>query len=247
MTQIDGIGEACRALGTPVTGGNVSFYNETEGRGIFPTPVIGMIGVINDSRNITTQWFKEEGDKILILGKTSNDLGGSEFLSILGGSDEGRVPSLDIKAELAVQRTCLLLIESGVVRSAHDCSEGGLAIALAESCFSSYRRKSIGAVLDLRKHLEVSPIRDLTDRTVMSATLLFSESPSRILISVKSEDVALVMMTAHDAGVVCAEIGRVEGDRLVVKLDDHLLLDEQVSALESKWKAPFAFCLDMGM
>ena len=244
---IDGIGDACRALGTPVTGGNVSFYNETEGRGVFPTPVIGMIGVVDDSRNITTQWFKDEGDVILILGKTSNDLGASEFLNTLGGKEAGPVPRLDVEAELAVQRACLRLIDSGIVRSAHDCSEGGIAIALAESCFSSYRRNVIGAVLNLRKHLDVSPVRDLTDKALMSTALLFSESPSRILITVRPQDIAQVVSTVNQVGVECAEIGTVGGNRLVVRLDDETLLDEQVSTLEKAWRMSLPVNLDTGM
>src|SRR5262249_33696720 len=139
---VDGISEACRALGTPVTGGNVSFYNETEGKGIYPTPVIGMLGVIGDPHNTTTQWFKENGDKILILGHPLQEgLGASELEAMIIGEDPalaGDVPALDLNAELAVQRACLEAIGAGIVHSAHDCSDGGLAVALAECCFSQY-------------------------------------------------------------------------------------------------------------
>src|SRR5262245_64031940 len=110
--------EACRALGTPVTGGNVSFYNETEGEGVYPTPVIGMLGLIEDARHTTTQWFKESGAVILLLGLTRNDLGASEALSILTGETGGVVPQLDLEAETAVQKVCLEAIQAGVVRRA---------------------------------------------------------------------------------------------------------------------------------
>src|SRR5262249_44356501 len=127
---IDGMAEVCRALGTPVTGGNVSFYNETEGSGIYPTPVIGMLGLIEDARHVTTQWFKGAGDVILLLGATKNDLGASELQSVLTGETTGAAPGLDIEAEKAVQKVCLDAIQAGLVRSAHDCSDGGLAVAL---------------------------------------------------------------------------------------------------------------------
>jgi phosphoribosylformylglycinamidine synthase len=158
---IDGIAEACRALGTPVTGGNVSFYNETEGEGVYPTPVIGMLGLIEDARHTTTQWFKEAGDVILLLGATRNDLGASELLSVVAGEASGAVPRLDLEAEKAVQKVCLEAIQAGFVRSAHDCSDGGLAVALAESCFSSYRRSAIGARIDLSEHAKLSGVDDL--------------------------------------------------------------------------------------
>ncbi|MFM8395334.1 MAG: phosphoribosylformylglycinamidine synthase subunit PurL, partial [Acidobacteriota bacterium] len=142
---IDGMAEACRRLGTPVTGGNVSLYNETEGRGIDPTPVIGMLGLIEEARHVTTQWFKNSGDLILLLGLTNADFGASELLYELTGEIRGAVPKLDLDLEMAVQQAALNAIRKGLVKSAHDCSEGGLAIALAESCFSSYRHGALGA------------------------------------------------------------------------------------------------------
>src|SRR5262249_57158275 len=120
--------------------------------GIFPTPVIGMLGVIEDAKHVTTQWFKDAGDVILLLGMTRNDLGASELLSLVAAEVSGRVPQLDLKTELAVQRACLTAIQKGLVSSAHDCADGGLAVALAESCFSSYRRQPIGARIELGEH-----------------------------------------------------------------------------------------------
>src|SRR5687767_11457243 len=168
---IDGMAEACRAFDTPVVSGNVSFYNETEGRGILPTPVIGMVGLIEDVRRVVAPGFKKEGDVIALLGTTQDDLSMSEYaVSIAGATTAeiaaaGRVPDLDLERELAVQKTCLAAAEAGLLLAAHDCSDGGLAVALAEMCFSSLGRDAIGAEVDLT-------------RTLGPASLLFSESPS---------------------------------------------------------------------
>src|SRR5215468_6225509 len=215
---IDGMAEACRALGTPVTGGNVSFYNETEGEGVYPTPVIGMLGLIEDARHTTTQWFKEAGDAILLLGVTRNDLGASELLSVVVGEASGAVPRLDLEAEKAVQKVCLEAIQAGLVRSAHDCSDGGLAVALAESCFSSYRRDAIGARIDLSKHAKLSGLG-------AAPALLFSESPSRIIISLKLEYVSEVKDIARRGGVACAVIGEAGGGELSVACDGEALIE----------------------
>src|SRR5687768_5391198 len=156
---IDGIAEACRAFDTPVVSGNVSFYNETEGRGVLPTPVIGMLGLIEDVKRVIQPGFKNEGDAIALLGVTQ---------------DDGLFPALDLQRELAVQAACLRAAEAGLLRSAHDCAEGGLAVALAESCFSSLNRDAIGAEINLESAGSAG---------ILPASLLFSESPSRIIIS----------------------------------------------------------------
>src|SRR5262249_28341363 len=146
---IDGMSEACNIFGTPVTGGNVSFYNETDGRGIDPTPVIGMVGIVEESRHVTTSWFKHEGSAIILLGATADDLGAGSYAIAISGKSEGRVPKIDLGVELLVQETCLSAIRAGLVESAHDCSDGGVAIALAECCFSTYRHKAIGCAVYL--------------------------------------------------------------------------------------------------
>jgi phosphoribosylformylglycinamidine synthase len=234
---IDGIAEACRALGTPVTGGNVSFYNETEGEGVYPTPVIGMLGLIEDARHTTTQGFKEAGDLILLLGVTRNDLGASELLSVVTGEASGAVPRLDLEAEKAVQKVCLEAIQAGLVRSAHDCSDGGLAVALAESCFSSYGRVAIGARIDLSEHAKSSGLRP-------SAALLFGESPSRIIISLKPEHVSEVKNIAQQAGVACAVIGEAGGDKLSVASAGQPMIEVAVASLEEAWSASLHSHLD---
>jgi phosphoribosylformylglycinamidine synthase len=234
---IDGMAEGCRALGTPVTGGNVSFYNETEGQGVYPTPVIGMIGLIEDARHTTTQWFKEDGDAILLLGRTRSDIGASELLSVLTGEASGAVPALDFEAEQAVQKACLNAIQSGLVRSAHDCSDGGLAVALAESCFSSYGRSAIGARIDLGEHSNLSDVKD-------TMTLLFSESPSRIILSVKPEDVEAVRAIADQTGTACAVIGETGGSKLSFSQTGQPLFEAQVAILEEAWRDSLPSHLD---
>nr|MBA2646263.1 phosphoribosylformylglycinamidine synthase subunit PurL [Pyrinomonadaceae bacterium] len=143
---IDGMAEACEAFDTPVISGNVSFYNETEGRGIHPTPVIGMVGIIEDVRRIIQQGFKRAGHVVALLGETGDDLSVSEYAATIEGRtveemiNAGRVPRLDLERERAVQSIVLRAAEAGLLHSAHDCSDGGLAVALAESCFSSLNR-----------------------------------------------------------------------------------------------------------
>ncbi len=234
---IDGIAEVCRALGTPVTGGNVSFYNETEGRGVYATPVIGMIGIIEDGKHTTTQWFKEAGDVVVLLGVSREDVGASELLSVVTGEVSGAVPQLDLEAEKAVQQTCLDPIKQGLVRSAHDCSDGGLAIALAESCFSSYRRSSVGVEIDLSEHAKKSNLKD-------PAVLLFGESPSRIVLSLKPEYLDRVKEIAAQNGTTCSVIGKVGGNQLSISLDGELFIDTAISSLEETWRGALSFHLD---
>jgi len=173
---IDGIAEACRAFNTPVVSGNVSFYNETEGRGILPTPVIGMVGLLEDVKRVIQPGFKAAGDLIALLGATRDDLSISEYAAVIEDrstdqiTSAGRVPVLDLGAERAVQTACLRAAEAGLLRSAHDCADGGLAVALAECCFSSLNREVFGADIDLTGDYDL-------------ATRLFSETPSRIIIS----------------------------------------------------------------
>jgi len=238
---VDGIGEVCRALGTPVTGGNVSFYNETEGKGIYPTPVIGMLGVIEDARHTTTQWFKEAGDAVLLLGRTRDDLGASELLATVGGAVGGAVPRLDLDAELAAQRACLSAIREGLVRSAHDCADGGLAVALAEGCFAHYRRETVGARIDLGEHLGLS---EVPEGALRAATLLFSESPSRIILSVRPDHVVRVRELAAAEGAACALIGEVGGGRLEIASGGETLVDEAVAVLEEVWRESLPRVLD---
>ncbi len=227
---IDGMAEACRVFETPVVSGNVSFYNETEGRGILPTPVIGMVGLIEDVRRTVQPGFKKEGDLIALLGVTHDDLSMSEYAVSVGGITTaeiaalGKVPELDLKVELAVQQTCLAAAEAGLLRSAHDCSDGGLAVALAELCFSSPGRDAIGAEVDLEGVL--SP-----------TSLLFSESPSRIIMSFDPAHSGTVREISERNNAPFAILGRIGGQQLRVTVNSEEVVGVDVSLLEEAWRS----------
>jgi phosphoribosylformylglycinamidine synthase len=229
---VDGMAEACAAFNTPVTGGNVSFYNETDGRGVYPTPVIGMVGIIEDSRQVTTQWFKSEGRAVVLLGETGDDLGASEYALATRGNSEGRVPRLDLNLERRVQEACLKMIQAGLIESAHDCSDGGLSVALAESCFSSYRREAIGCQVNLAGDLS-------------AAALLFSESPSRIVLSAVQSNVDQIIAFAEKQDVAATVIGRTGGDRLVIEVNGDRAIDRAVAEVESAWRSALPHTLDV--
>ena len=234
---IDGMAEACNAFQTPVVSGNVSFYNETEGRGILPTPVIGMVGLIEDVRRVIQPGFKKEDDVIILLGTTENDLALSEFTVVCGENDSSEVyrnaavPSLDMQRELAVQKTCLEAAEAGLLQSAHDCSDGGLAVTMAESCFSSLGRAAIGAQIELESSF---------DATVS----LFSESPSRIVVSVDPANLPDLERIAERNGSPFAIIGRVGGNALTVCVNGHEVLALEVSDLETAWRTSLSHKLE---
>jgi phosphoribosylformylglycinamidine synthase II len=227
---VDGMKEACEAFETPIVSGNVSFYNETEGRGILPTPTIGMVGLVEDARKIITQGFKTEGDFIALLGETKNDLAASEYeQTILGLTTEelienGEVPALDLDLEKRVQETCLKLADKFLINSAHDCSDGGLAVAIAESCFSSLNRAANGAEIDL------------TNENLDAAAQLFSESPSRIIIGFPAEKLSEVEATAKAADCPFQIIGKVSGENLSIKINGEEIVSASVSELETAWK-----------
>ena len=230
---IDGMAEACRALETPVVSGNVSFYNETEGRGILPTPVIGMVGLIEDVRRVVTPGFKKDGDVIALLGTTQDDLSMSEYAVSVAGvttaeiAAAGRVPALDLDRERSVQNACLEAAEAGLLLSAHDASDGGLAVALAELCFSSLGREAIGADVNL-------------PGSVGPTALLFSESPSRIIISFDSSDASGVQEIAERNNAPFAILGRVGGNNLTIKVNAEEAIDALVSELEAAWRSAFS-------
>ncbi|HWS53098.1 MAG TPA: phosphoribosylformylglycinamidine synthase subunit PurL [Pyrinomonadaceae bacterium] len=229
---IDGMAEACRALGTPVVSGNVSFYNETEGRGIHPTPVIGMVGLVEDVRRVVTQGFKRAGHVVGLFGETRDDLAVSEYaVTVRGRSVEelraegARVPALDLGRELAVQRAVLRAAEEGLLHSAHDCSDGGLAVALAESCFSSLGRPAVGAEIELEAG-------DLS-----TAARLFAETPSRVVVSFDESRRARLEQLAAEAGAPFRLLGRVAGDRLSIKVGGDERVSQTVNELESAWRS----------
>jgi phosphoribosylformylglycinamidine synthase II len=222
---IDGIAEACRAFNTPVVSGNVSFYNETEGRGVLPTPVIGMVGLMEDVKRVIQPGFKNAGDFIALLGATHDDLSISEYASVCGvQSEAARVPTLDLEAELAVQTACLRAAEAGVLRSAHDCADGGLAIALAECCFSSLNREVLGADIDITGDYDL-------------ATRLFSETPSRIIISFDESALGDIEEIVAAASCPMTLLGSVGDNRLRIESDGEEVIQVDVAELESAWRS----------
>ncbi len=203
---VEGIAEACHAFGTPVTGGNVSLYNESPAGVVDPTPTIAMVGLIEDEKHITTQWFKHAGDTIILVGEIGNELGGSQFLKICHGRTEDPPPHIDLDLEIKVQSVVRDLIRAGLVKSAHDCSEGGLAVALAESCFNP--EKLFGAEI----HVGAGD--------TPAATVLFNESQSRVVISVVPENLENTITMFRERDVPFQQIGRVGGDQLRIQVSD---------------------------
>jgi phosphoribosylformylglycinamidine synthase len=198
---VDGIAAACRALDIPVVGGNVSFYNETLGRAILPTPIVGVVGLLTDAERRTTQWFREAGDLIVLLGEVDGSLGGSEYLATLHGRVSGALAPIDLERERAVQAACLAAIEAGCVRSAHDCSEGGLAVALAECCITGPRRLGGSVICGGGERWDA---------------LLFGEAPSRIVMSLPPHEEARFRQIVREWAVPATVLGRVGGDRLTI-------------------------------
>ncbi len=227
---VQGMAEACRAFNTPVVSGNVSFYNETEGRGIPPTPVIGMVGLVEDVRRVLQPGFKNEGDVVALLGITNDDLSISEFAASVQGLStqemiaNGEVPKLDLGHEIAVQATCLEAAEADLLQSAHDCSDGGLATALAETCFSTLARPAIGAKIDFESSLSTS-------------AALFAESPSRIIVSFAMSVMPQITELAKRHNCPLQIIGTVGGDTLRINLNQVQAINAKVEELESVWRS----------
>jgi phosphoribosylformylglycinamidine synthase subunit PurL len=210
----EGISEACRTLNTPVIGGNVSLYNETNGAAIYPTPVIGMVGLVADIEHVTTQTFKSAGDLIYLLGETKDEFGGSELQKLTFGQIFGRAPELDLEKEAKFQKQVLKAIREGLVASAHDVAEGGLAVAVAESLFGS---EKLGASIKISGNI---------------VSALFSESQSRFLLSVKKEN-----RKAFESLVDAKLIGEVTDlPVLQISSEEGLVLTEQVEILQEAWK-----------
>ena len=234
---VDGIAEACRAFNTPVVSGNVSFYNETEGRGILPTPVIGMIGLVEDVRRVVQPGFKQEGDVIALLGTTADDISISEYAATVAGrsTDEmiaaGSVPKIDLQVECRVQRVCLEAAEAGLLASAHDCSDGGLAVALAECCFSSLNRPGLGAEVVLPESLSSS-----LKGSLPPVSMLFGESPSRIIVSFPESSRLAVAEIAKRENCPLTIIGQVGGSRLRIELGEAEAVSIAVNELENVWR-----------
>ena len=225
---VEGMAEACRILETPVTGGNVSFYNENPRGAIDPTPMIGMLGLLEDINFYCTPAFKNEGDLIILLGECGRSLGGSEYLRFIHSLKVGDSPEIDLEKEKRVQKTCLEAIKAGLLNSAHDCSEGGLAVALAECCFSDSERR-VGALIYLS-----SPISNLS--LIRTDALLFGEGQSRIVISCSPENLGELRDIARRNKAPFSKLGEVIRERLTIKKDEDVLIDMNINELEKEWQ-----------
>ena len=236
---VEGIAEACRVFGTPVTGGNVSLYNESPAGVVDPTPTIAMVGLIDDEKHITTQWFKNAGDAIILVGAAAgvgdpakrelgraspagitdprHNLGGSHYLKVCYGMKVGPPPHVELELEVKVQSVVRDLIREGLVKSAHDCSEGGLAVALAECCFNP------GGLLGADVNLEScggSRAGCAGDTTASTEAALFNEAQSRIVISVVPTNLRRAMSFLHERSVPFEQLGKVGGDELRIQVND---------------------------
>ena len=242
---VEGVAEACRAFATPVTGGNVSLYNESPLGVVDPTPTIAMVGLIDDEKHITTQWFKEEGDVIILLGTVArgddpgseetnhtkraevdalgHNLGGSRYLKVCHGLKIGPPPDVDLAHEIKIQNAVRDLIREGVVQSAHDCSEGGLAVTLAESCFNTERL--FGADVALKAG------------GTPAATVLFNESQSRIVISVTPENLDKATGILRECDVPFQQLGKVAGSELQIRIDEQTFRWRVAEIYDDWWNA----------
>ena len=220
---VEGMGAACRALDIPITGGNVSLYNETEGRGILPTPVIGVVGLIEDAKHVVRRAFQSDGDVVVLLGDSRDELGGSEYLKVIHGLVRGLPPVLDLAREAALQRVLVEGASKGLIRSAHDCSEGGLAVTLAECCFDT----ELGTDADVSAVAAEGAFGDIAT--------LFGESASRVVVSVAANRTAELVALAAAAGVPATAIGRVGGDRIRISVEGRRLIDEPLREAERIW------------
>ncbi|HWP49877.1 MAG TPA: phosphoribosylformylglycinamidine synthase subunit PurL [Candidatus Limnocylindrales bacterium] len=223
VETIEGLKTACTALGIPIIGGNVSFYNETNGKAIYPTPIIGMLGLIEEVGYITGQSFKDPGDLIVLLGENKGEIGGSEYLKIIHQRVLGEGPSLDLQREKALQQACLKAIRSGLIKSAHDTSQGGLAICLAESCLT-------GRGKEKNPHLPGISI-ELTD-PLRWDFLLFGEDQARIVVSLSPLNLEKLQEIAYSFQVPITVLGKVT-DSGIFQINDWIRLP--VSKLREVW------------
>ena len=216
--SVRGLAEACRAFNAPVTGGNCSLYNQSPAGPIDPTPTVAVVGLIEKAEHITTQWFKDEGDVVILLGEPVDPsdqlqgLGGSAYLQVIHGQKTGTPPPCDLAKARTLHTTLLGLIQAGGIKSAHDCSEGGLAVALAESCLSRHEARGtphlLGASIDLS-----------ATKTARQDALLFGEAHSRIVLSCAPLDATKIVERARLLGVPACRIGTVGGDKLTIKTE----------------------------
>ncbi|MDP8234079.1 MAG: phosphoribosylformylglycinamidine synthase subunit PurL [Candidatus Saelkia tenebricola] len=219
-----GISKACAEFDTPIISGNVSFNNENPKGSIDPSPIIGMVGVIDEGVNPVTQNFKSSGDIVILLGKNKQELGGSEYLKSIHGLKKGIAPSINLALEKRLQKMLLSLAKAKLILSAHDCSEGGLAVALAESCISG--KKSVGAAVSLNTRIR-------------NDALLFGETQSRVVVSCKQKDVKKIQEIAKKNNVPLQVIGKTGGSSLKITNAGKELVNTTVVKLSKAWLKSF--------
>ena len=220
---VRGIAKACRALEVPVISGNVSLYNETEGQSIHPTPTIAMVGVIPDLRQLPASWFTSAGDRVVVLGEDQREHGGSAYLRLLHGIEQGRPPVVDLDAEARLAELLRLLVFEQQLHTAHDVADGGLLVALAEACFG----RGLGVELEL----------------ALDPSQLFSETQARAIVAVAPKQVKAVLEAAEEAGVPASEVGKVGGTKLMAKLPGAKLAVD-VEELRQVWSTALPRALE---
>jgi len=244
---IDGLAAACNELETPITGGNVSFYNETLGSSIYPTPVIGILGVLEDAANVLKMAFRDDGDIVVLLDGLSaasdssaaaissdsshsdlaREFSSSEYSKTVGGIVAGQPPAIDLSAEKRLQQCMVALAASCSIQSAHDVSDGGLAVTLAESCFASAAARKPGDTLGARIKIEANT-------TAESAA--FGERGARAVVSVSPASRNSVVQIAEKCGVSAVQIGKVNADGIFrIELNGSAIIEESVDALRDIW------------
>jgi phosphoribosylformylglycinamidine synthase len=224
---VEGIGAACRALGVPITGGNVSLYNETDGHAIYPTPTIGVVGLLEHADRVVSREFKGSGDAIVLLGESgTGELGASEYLKLTFGLVRGAPPALDLDRERDLQSLLVALAAERLLRSAHDCSDGGLAVTVAECCFDS---GGIGA------EIHIDAVSVAAGGPLNDAAALFGESASRVVVSVAQAQLSGVLERAAAANVAARVIGRTAGTRLQITVGGTTVIDLSVADAERAW------------
>jgi phosphoribosylformylglycinamidine synthase II len=233
VEAIEGIAEACRALDVPITGGNVSLYNETNGEAIYPTPILGVIGVMDDASRAVARVFRGQDEEIVLLGESFAELGGSEYLNALHKIVKGQPPMLDLDRERRLIELLGRAAGAGLLRSAHDCSDGGLAVTLAECAFDT---GGLGFEVDVPAPSHGAEPLDPASPSGVIATL-FGESASRAVVSVRGEDRPALLQMAADAHVPAHFIGKTGGSRIVIRTNGRRVVDATVAELEHIWSS----------
>jgi phosphoribosylformylglycinamidine synthase len=261
---IDGLGEACTALGTPITGGNVSFYNETLGKSIYPTPVIGVLGILDDASRVLKIAFREDGDVILLLDGSSSsvvaqqasplqanqsstfarEFSSSEYSKAVAGIVAGEPPAIDLAAEKHLIDCLVALAAEGAVQSAHDVSDGGLAVTLAESCFAHMADQPNACHPESPRLLRgegsafsyLGAIANLPDDSLPAEFALFNERGARAIVSVTPSKLAAVLHTARQYNVAARELGQVTRDgSFRIQHKGRAVIDSSIETLRDAW------------